>query len=282
MRADGAPVRLYDVEAEADDEFDDRPELLEGRAIGAGGGAPSAGADSEAGVPPEAGAGAIFARLRSIAAQPVGEPSSQPSQPSERSEPSPDRPAAADDAATPTGAAGAAAGPDAEVEEFADEPDELADEFAHTPGDEPADRHDLVGAARAVAVGGIARRLKRLVVDEQGDLLDAIRRNGARAVRTSIAASTASYTRAARVPMQDFASDIDVSIDDIDLKAAGGAILSLLVEPLRARLGDLVEQTEDPDELSGAVRSIYRESRSRHAGAAAEAAFAAGWPEPIS
>ena len=82
--------------------------------------------------------------------------------------------------------------------------------------------------------------------------------------------------------MQDFASDIDVSIDDIDLEAAGDAIVSVLVEPARARLGELVEDTEDPDELSSAVRSVYRESRSRRADTAAEAAFAAGWPEPIT
>ena len=82
--------------------------------------------------------------------------------------------------------------------------------------------------------------------------------------------------------MQDFASDIDVSIDDIDLEAAGDAIVSVLVEPVRARLDELVEDTEDPDELSSAVRSIYRESRSRRADTAAGNAFAAGWPEPIT
>ena len=147
---------------------------------------------------------------------------------------------------------------------------------------EPPEPDDLVSAARAVAVGGIARRLKRLVVDEQSDLLDAIRRNGTRAVRGAITADTAVYARAARTPLQDFASDIDVSIDDIDLRAAGDAIVSVMVEPVRARLSELLEETEDLDELTSAVRSIYRESRSRRAESAAEGAFAAGWSEPVS
>ena len=119
-------------------------------------------------------------------------------------------------------------------------------------------------------------------MDEQGDLLDGIRRTGVRAVRSAVSGDTKVYTRAARVPMQDFASDIDVSIDDIDLTAAGAAILSVLVEPARSRLSDLMEETDDADELSTAVRSIYRESRSRRADTAAEAAFSAGWPEPIT
>ncbi len=283
-----AEVRLYDVEAEADAEYDARPDLLEDQAIGASDDAASAGSDAtelDAEAPPASDAEAIFARLRSITAQPVGG----------ASEPPPAEPATTDDGATPPDMTGTVTAPDEAVEEFADEPDEaveefadepdeLADEFAHIPeaAAEPADPDDLVSAARAVAVGGIARRLKRLVVDEQGDLLDAIRRNGARSLRSAITGDTKSYTRAARVPMQDFASDIDVSIDDIDLAAAGGAIVSILVEPVRARLGDLLDQTDDPDELSSAVRSIYRESRSGRADSAAEAAFSAGWLEPIT
>ena len=150
------------------------------------------------------------------------------------------------------------------------------------PAAETVDPDDLVGAARAVAVGGIARRLKRLVVDEQGAVLDAIRRGGSRAVRGAVAVDAGPYTRAALVPLQDFASDIDVSIDDIDLKAASAAIMSVLVEPVRSRLSELADDTDDSDELARAVRSVYRESRSRRAEAAAEAALAASWPEAVS
>ncbi len=255
-------VRLYDVEAETDVEFDAGAGI--GEALSAvGGDAPvAASAEAGSGAAPASDAEAIFARLRSITSQPVSEPPA---------------PISTEPIATGGGTSpepGATTG----------EPAEFADEFAdeHEAAARPSDPDDLVGAARAVAVGGIARRLKRLIVDEQGDLLDGIRRNGARAVRSTIAGDAKVYTRAARVPMQDFASDIDVSIDDVDLDAAGAAILSVLVEPVRARLGALIEDTDDPDELSGAVRSIYRESRSRRADSAAEAAFSASWPEPIS
>jgi len=267
--ASAAAVRLYDVEAEAEVDFDTGADAQEGQASGAADEAAAAASDeTEPAIdPPPADAEAIFARLRSITTQPVGEPEPRP----------------AESGVTDDGPALSAA-PET-VAEYADEPDELADEYADELDEAaagPADPDDLIGAARAVAVGGIARRLKRLVVDEQGDLLDAVRRNGVRAVRSTITSDTKAYTRAVRVPMQDFASDIDVSIDDVDLEAAGRAILSALVEPVRERLGELIESTDDADELTTAVRSIYRESRSRRADTAAEAAFSAGWPEPIT
>ena len=203
---------------------------------------PQPAAEPEAAPEAAADAGAIFARLRSITSQPVTEPPSD---------------AGADE--------GSAAEPPSDA----------------VPG-EVAGPDDLVGAARAVAVGGIARRLKRLVVDEQGELLDSIRRGGSRAARNVLSADAGPYRRAIVEPLQDFASDIDVSIDDIDMKAATAAIMSVLVEPVRARLNDLVEDTDDSDELARAVRSIYRESRSRRSEAAAEAALSAGWPETVS
>ena len=203
---------------------------------------PQGAAEPDAAPEAAADAGAIFARLRWITSQPATEPPSD---------------AAADE--------GSAAEPPSDA----------------VPG-EASGPDDLVGAARAVAVGGIARRLKRLVVDEQGELLDSIRRGGSRAARNVLSADAGPYRRAIVEPLQDFASDIDVSIDDIDMKAATAAIMSVLVEPVRARLNDLVEDADDPDELARAVRSIYRESRSRRSEAAAEAALSAGWQETVS
>ena len=255
-----AAVGLYDVEAESAFDFDAGPGPVHKQAP-----------DLKAYLPPAAdeaperalqaaasGADAIFARLRSITSRPASEP------PPEREEP---RPAAASGEEVPVAAPAV------------DEPGEVAPAGTAAQASEP---DDLMSAARAVAVGGIARRLKRLVVDEQGELLDAMRRSGSRSLRGVTGADVGTYTRAALEPLQDFASDIDVSIDDIDLKAAGAAIVSVLVEPVRARLGELIEETDDSDELANAVRSIYRESRSRRAEAAAEAAFAAGWPEAVS
>ena len=258
-------VGLYDVEAEPEAGFDSElaaelgvePALTEDQAPGgAADPAPDEAVAPAAGV----GAEAIFARLRSIADRPVSEP------------------------VQPTGGAPPADGsvaPSVRGTEARPAGESYVD--GGWPSDaEPSEPDDLVSAARAVAVGGIARRLKRMVVDEQGSLLDGIRRTGARAVRGTLSSEADHFARAAWVPMQDFASDIDVSIDDIDLKAAGEAIESTMVTSIRSRLGELVDDTEDPDELSRGVRSIYREARSRQAEEAARAAFAAAWPEPIS
>ena len=237
-----AAVGLYDVESEPRFEPDTGPGAMAEHELGAQ--IHPAAEALEALEAPDAAAdaGAIFARLRSITSQPVSGPPA--------------------DAGTGEGSESG-------------EPSDAA------PGEESG-LDDLVGAARAVAVGGIARRLKRLIVDEQGELLDSLRRGGSRAVRNVISADAGPYRRAILAPLQDFASDIDVSIDDIDMKSATTAIVSVLVEPVRARLSELVEDTDDPDELARAVRSIYRESRSRRAEAAAEAALSAGWPETVS
>ncbi len=283
-----AAVGLYDVEAEADAVFEAGGGLPEAQAPDPEDAASTAVGDAlEPAVEAAAasGAEAIFARLRSIMTRPVRErsvpPQGAPPAAGNGAAPS-DEPAAPEPAAAEPAVESAAPEPAAPEPAAAEPAVESAAAEPATAAREPSEPDDLVSAARAVAVGGIARRLKRLVVDEQGDLLDAIRRNGARALRGTISADTRAYVRAARVPMQDFASDIDVSIDDIDLEAAGDAIVSVMVEPVRARLDELVEDTEDPDELSSAVRSIYRESRSRRADTAAETAFTAGWPEPIT
>ena len=269
-----AAVGLYDVEAESAFEFDAGPRPVHEQAPHLEADLPPVADDAPERaleVAATSDADAIFARLRSITSRPASEP------PPEREEP---RPAAAPGEEVPVAAhavdeprEAALAGTAADASEPA------ADASAAADASEP---DDLMSAARAVAVGGIARRLKRLVVDEQGELLDAMRRSGSSALRGVAGADAGAYTRAALEPLQDFASDIDVSIDDIDLKAAGAAIVSVLVEPVRARLGELIEETDDSDELANAVRSIYRESRSRRAEAAAEAAFAAGWPEAVS
>ena len=223
--------------------------------------------DAEGGAetPSAPSAHAIFARLRAL-----GETSAQ----------------AGEDAEP---AAGESAEASAELE--AEEPSDVVSEEQEPSGADDgtddavavdlAEEGDLVGAAREVAVGAIARSLKRMVVDEQGELLDALRRMGPRAIEGTIAAPPRPYARVVRGPLEDFASDIDVSIDDIDLQAAGKAVLSVLVEPVKVRLRELSTETDDVDELSAAVRAIYRESRSTRADEAAAEAFAKGWNDPV-
>ena len=317
-----AVVGLYDVEAESDSDHDTAPgpqeaqppELEDVLAVAV---EETSEPESDPAITTASHADVIFARLRSIASRPAAEPSagSEAPEPAHASagepsvgepsageplvgepsageplvgEPSAGEPLVGEPSVEESSAGEPLVGEPSVEESSAGEPSveaadgEAPDVETETADAETPDPDDLMSAARAVAVGGIARRLKRLVVDEQGELLDSIRRSGSRALRGAIGADTDAYKRAAREPLQDFASDIDVSIDDVDLKAAGVAIVSVLVEPVHARLSDLMEETDDADELSSAVRSVYRESRSRRAEAAAEAAFSAAWPEPVS
>ena len=221
-----------------------------------------------AGASPPSDAGAIFARLRAVGQRFSGEAA-------EPAEPEP--PAEAD---LPVA--------DPPESESGEPPEAAADDRASAPVvaaehvEEGSEEDDLISAARAVAVGEIGRRLKRIVVDEQGELLDALRRMGPRAMEARVGLDTTRYARAIRGPLEDFASDIDVSIDDINLEAASGAVVSVLVDPVRSRLRDLAAETDDLEAVSAVVRAVYRESRSRRADAAASEAFAKGWHGPVA
>lgn len=297
---DSESVAIYDMEAEAQGSGDapvapampERDSAAPAPPAADASPAPATDPDPSPGAADtvEDGVEAIFARLRAIASEPIGDTSA-----SDAGRAPTVGPGSTADPFDPRGQdtsgielAGADLAPDASMGAEAapaaaagSEPSPDGTESAGA-GSDPSASENLVGAARAVAVGGISRRLKRLVVDEQGDLLDAVRRSGARAVRGLLSADTKAYSRAVRTPLEDFASDIDVSIDDIDLRSAGEAAVSVLVDPVRARLSELVDETDDVEELSSSIRSIYRESRARRASEAAEAAFAAGWPEPIT
>ena len=233
-----------------------------------------------AGSSPPSDAGAIFARLRAVGQRFSGEAA-------EPAEPEP--PAEADLPVADPPESESEPGSESESEPESGEPHEAAaDGGASAPVvaaehvEEGSEEDDLISAARAVAVGEIARRLKRVVVDEQGELLDALRRMGPRALEARVGLDTTRYARAIRGPLEDFASDIDVSIDDIDLEAASGAVVSVLVDPVRSRLRDLAAETDDLEAVSAVVRAVYRESRSRRADAAAAEAFAKGWNGPVA
>lgn len=138
-------------------------------------------------------------------------------------------------------------------------------------GDDPAE------AARSAAAGEIARALKQRVVDEQGDLLDALRRDGTQALAKLLADKEAAAAFAGLAPgaLEDYASDIDVKTSELDVAAAVAAIEESLVAPMRNRLREALERTDDADELSEIARAVYRESRTRLAPLAAEECLAA-------
>ena len=221
-----------------------------------------------AGASPPSDAGAIFARLRAVGQRFSGEVAepAEPEPPAEADPPVADPPESESGEPPEAAADGGASAPVVAAEHV----------------EEGSEEDDLISAARAVAVGDIGRRLKRIVVDEQGDLLDALRRMGPRALEARVGLDTTRYARAIRGPLEDFASDIDVSIDDINLEAASGAVVSVLVDPVRSRLRDLAAETDDLEAVSAVVRAVYRESRSRRADAAATEAFAKGWHGPVA
>lgn len=138
-------------------------------------------------------------------------------------------------------------------------------------GDDPAE------AARSAAAGEIARALKQRVVDEQGDLLDALRRDGTQALAKLLADEEAAAAFAGLAPgaLEDYASDIDVKTSELDVAAAVAAIEESLVAPMRNRLREALDRTDDADELSEIARAVYRESRTRLAPLAAEECLAA-------
>ena len=138
-------------------------------------------------------------------------------------------------------------------------------------GDDPAE------AARSAAAGEIARALKQRVVDEQGDLLDALRRDGTQALAELLADKEAAAAFAGLAPgaLENYASDIDVKTSELDVDAAAAAIEENLVAPMRNRLREALDRTDDADELSEIARAVYRESRTRLAPLAAEECLAA-------
>lgn len=132
-------------------------------------------------------------------------------------------------------------------------------------------------AARSAAAGEIARALKQRVVDEQGDLLDALRRDGTQALAELLADKEAASAFAGLAPgaLENYASDIDVKTSELDVDAAAAAIEENLVAPMRNRLREALDRTDDADELSEIARAVYRESRTRLAPLAAEECLAA-------
>lgn len=145
-------------------------------------------------------------------------------------------------------------------------------------GDEPKpEGDDPAEAARSAAAGEIARALKQRVVDEQGDLLDALRRDGTQALAKLLAdeEAAAAFPGLAPGPLENYASDIDVKTSELDVAAGVAAIEESLVAPMRNRLREALDRTDDADELSEIARAVYRESRTRLAPLAAEECLAA-------
>ncbi len=161
--------------------------------------------------------------------------------------------------------------------------DVLFAKLRESQGDEPDDDEDDADvvedpriAIRGDATAATVRALKKVLVDEQGTLLDGIRRSGGDAVHPLIgdaAAHNSTYDNAARPTLVALAGGMGA--DAVDLGPAFAQIHSIALDPVRQRLAEVADSTDDPDELSDTVRALYRESRSRRLPEAAAAAVVA-------
>ena len=154
--------------------------------------------------------------------------------------------------------------PDAESES---EPEAEKEVFAST---------DPNQALRARAESVATRALKKVLVEEQSTLLDGVRRSGSDAIAVVVADADAHAA--------PYESAIDAAFDEI-IEAVGGdastrqagyaQLRSVALDPVRSRLLEVAEHTDDADALSDTVRGLYRESRSRRLPMAAAAAVSA-------
>ena len=131
-------------------------------------------------------------------------------------------------------------------------------------------------ALRARAESVATRALKKVLVEEQSTLLDGVRRSGPDAIAVVVADADAHAA--------PYESAIDAAFDEI-IEAVGGdagtrqagyeQLRSVALDPVRSRLLEVAEHSDDADELSDTVRGLYRESRSRRLPMAAAAAVSA-------
>jgi DivIVA domain-containing protein len=146
--------------------------------------------------------------------------------------------------------------------------------------DSAADNDDspfgLRDAALTPVIVAAAKRMKRVLADEQNEVLAALRRNErVRTLDTMLpwAADQAErYSSSIEKELHEAALAGSASVSDAapsrraaDIKSAKAlrpaqdAVLTNLVEPLRERLDRAVADAADNDELGSSVRAIYRE-----------------------
>ncbi len=133
---------------------------------------------------------------------------------------------------------------------------------------------ELLKRAMSTAV----RAVKKVLVEEQGTLLDGIRRSGGDAIAVVVAdedAHAEPYESAAEPALIELAEALGGTGDVSTLEVGFEQIRAVALAPVRQRLLEVAEATDEADELSDSVRGLYRESRSRRLPSAIDAAVAA-------
>jgi len=216
--------------------------------------------------------------------EPEGEPEPEPE---DEGEPEPEPEDEGEPEPEPEDEDGPEPDPDLEPEDEADAGDDVfarlresraamvEDEPKSDPEPEPLD--DTHAEVRNDAASATARALKRVLVDEQGTLLDGVRRSGADAIHEvvdDVDGHADPYESAALPVLQDLAVTMGASLS-LELDVALSQIRVIALDPVRQRLLDAAERSDDEDELSDTVRALYRESRSRRIPEASAAAVIA-------
>ena len=170
-----------------------------------------------------------------------------------------------------------------------DHPDDAAEPFGLVLGAEPDDESTPASAsmARTTAEHELARRLKRLLSDEQNDVLDRLRRTRKRSLVVDdlldgFDERVTRFAEAVQPVLADAASTATAqsgaaapSVDDLAAELArevAEALADGLVEPL--------EEEVPVDEMGGSVRTLYRRWKTDRIGALAERYVEAAY-EPV-
>jgi hypothetical protein len=158
----------------------------------------------------------------------------------------------------------------------ADHLDEQVDEPGDGSGDEPEDSiFTQRDAALVPLIVGAARKLKRVLADEQNDVLDTLRRKEVvtelQQIIPDLDEHAARYAAAIDNDLHE-AFSAGASMLDDDGGAAGGDVTAArellasgLIRPLRDRLErSIIDGSGDNDEVVRRVRAVYREWKTQH------------------
>lgn len=251
-------VQLYDIEAEAEtlaesdrEAADPAAERVAETASVTAGGTATASGTAGGSAEPAAGSDVadIFDRLRSAQAESAGTGEAGADEPG-----------------------GAAAGGRVDHQQ--------ADPDGAEPGDADPEggTGDLGEAARALAVSELGRAIKRMLVEQQSEVLETINNAGASGLTTLVSDVSdvpEGLAEVLRAALADYASDVGQPESALDLEAATATVVDGVVVPIRARLRAGLVAGNDSEVLSEATRSLYREFRTRQVDQVAQDAFEA-------
>jgi hypothetical protein len=162
------------------------------------------------------------------------------------------------------------------VADIADDADDADDAEAHEDEGSVVVDPDAEVLKRAVSTA--LRAVKKVLVEEQGTLLDGIRQSGGDAISMVVEdedGHAKPYESATEPALVALAEALGGTGDTSTLEVGFAQIRAVALAPVRRRLLEVCEVSSDADELSDTVRGLYRETRSRRLPNAVAAAVAA-------